>query len=62
MDERSKCFGIQEKIQGSGSSGVVKAGNDRLDTIFDELSLGGSLSEEALKLKELLVTMGMCLL
>ena len=58
VDERSKCFGIQEKIPGSGSCGVVKAGNDRLDTIFDELSLGGSLSEEALKLKELLSDYG----
>ena len=34
-------------------------GNDRLDTIFDELSLGGGdLSEEAVKLKELLSDFG----
>ena len=29
--------------QVSGSCAVVEAGNDRLDTIFDELSLGGGI-------------------
>ena len=58
VDGRSKCFGVQVKIQGSGSCGVVEAENDRLDTIFDELSLGGSLREEAVKLKELLSDLG----
>ena len=59
VDGRSKRFCVQENIQESGSCGVLEAGNDRLNTIFDELSLsGGDSSEEAVKLKELLSDFG----
>lgn len=46
-------------VQTSSTCGVVEIGGNRLDVIFNEFSLsGGDLSEEAVKLKELLSGFG----